>query len=225
MRKVRKGIICRYFVSSLAPLSGRRPCRDTRSYPQIPGGLCRWSAAIGQRYSRLVLYVDGGCSAAQLAANHETSTVAAVACTMLGDLLHAIPWAKAYATGVGIACAFGGSHSAPGSSRSPSESRQRASPSQASVYSSRPKGSRPEISGPRFPADEATRASRTFPSPITGLRRPRKSKASRGHRGVGDCADAGQSTGSSGYLYRDGAKDLCNRLLRRARRTGLLNPG
>jgi hypothetical protein len=65
------------------------------------------SAAIGQRYSRLALYVDGDCSAAQLAANHETGTVAAVACTMLGDLLHAIPWAKAYATGVGIACAFG----------------------------------------------------------------------------------------------------------------------
>jgi hypothetical protein len=65
------------------------------------------SAAIGRQYAKLALYVDGDCSAAQLAANHETGTVAAVACTMLGDLLHAIPWAKAYAAGVGIACAFG----------------------------------------------------------------------------------------------------------------------
>jgi hypothetical protein len=37
----RKALVRRCFASSVATPSGRRPRRDTRSYPQMPGGLCR----------------------------------------------------------------------------------------------------------------------------------------------------------------------------------------
>lgn len=65
------------------------------------------SAAIGVHYDRLHLFVDSSCSSAELAANHDVGTASAATCAMLSDLLAAAPWAKAYATGAGLACAFG----------------------------------------------------------------------------------------------------------------------
>jgi hypothetical protein len=66
------------------------------------------SAAVGTKFDRFSLFIDGSCSAAQLAANHEIGTESAVACGMLSDLLKYAPWAKGYAIAAGLACAFGG---------------------------------------------------------------------------------------------------------------------
>jgi hypothetical protein len=66
------------------------------------------SAAIGPKFPKLSLYIDGSCSGASLAANHDVGTVSGQACGMLSDLLGAFPPAKAYAVAAGVACSFGG---------------------------------------------------------------------------------------------------------------------
>jgi hypothetical protein len=65
------------------------------------------AAAIGRGFDRLSLFVDGSCSGAALAANHDVGTVAGAACGMLSDLLATFPPAKAYAVAAGVSCAFG----------------------------------------------------------------------------------------------------------------------
>jgi hypothetical protein len=65
------------------------------------------SAAVGKKYAHSALDVDGTCSGASLAAQHDVGTVFGQACGMLSDLLGAAPWAKAYAIAAGVACAFG----------------------------------------------------------------------------------------------------------------------
>jgi hypothetical protein len=65
------------------------------------------SAAIGVRSENLHLFVDGACSAGELEASGDVGTASGVACAMLSDLLAAAPWAKTYAAGLGLACAFG----------------------------------------------------------------------------------------------------------------------
>jgi hypothetical protein len=76
---------------------------------KIDGGIvCAvTAAAIGPKFSRLAVYATGTCSAVELSANHDVGSVSGVACGMLSELLHAVPPAKAYATGLGLACAFG----------------------------------------------------------------------------------------------------------------------
>jgi hypothetical protein len=65
------------------------------------------SAAVGVKYDKLHLFIDGGCSSAELQANQDVGTASGVACGMLSDLLAEAPWARTYATGAGLACAFG----------------------------------------------------------------------------------------------------------------------
>jgi hypothetical protein len=65
------------------------------------------SAAVGEKYNHLALYIDGSCAGPTLAANHDVGTVSGEACSMLSDLLTAAPWARTYALGVGVACQFG----------------------------------------------------------------------------------------------------------------------
>jgi streptogramin lyase len=77
---------------------------------QVDGGIvCSvLSAAIGSKYQKLALFIDGSCARATLAAQHDVGTVSGVACGMLSDLLSAAPWARAYAAAAGVACSFGG---------------------------------------------------------------------------------------------------------------------
>jgi hypothetical protein len=76
---------------------------------QVDGGVvCSLvAAAIGPAFESLSTFVDGSCDGAALAADHDVGTVSGVACGMLSDLLHAVPGAELYATGAGVACAFG----------------------------------------------------------------------------------------------------------------------
>jgi hypothetical protein len=64
------------------------------------------SAAIGERYDYLALYIDGSCSAASLASQHDVGHESAQACSLASHLL--TPWAKQYAILAGVACAVGG---------------------------------------------------------------------------------------------------------------------
>jgi hypothetical protein len=77
-------------------------------FPVDGGAVCALlSAAIGQRYRDLALYVDGSCAGATLASQRDVGSESAVACSMLSDLLGAAPWAKGYAVAAGVSCAFG----------------------------------------------------------------------------------------------------------------------
>ncbi|MEA2219051.1 MAG: hypothetical protein QOJ35_1677 [Solirubrobacteraceae bacterium] len=67
------------------------------------------SAAIGSKYKKVALFIDGSCSGPTLAAHPDTGASSAIACGMLSDLLGAAPspFIQTVAHSAGLACAFG----------------------------------------------------------------------------------------------------------------------
>jgi hypothetical protein len=65
------------------------------------------AAAIGSKFARTGAFIDGSCSGVALATDPGYGTTAAVACSMLSDLLGTDPELKVFAIGAGVSCSFG----------------------------------------------------------------------------------------------------------------------